>query len=364
MTSALEGIDTARVAAWARREGFPLVGPLEATLVEGGHSNLTYLLDGADGRRWVLRRPPLHHVVESAHDVLREFRVMSAVADSDVPVPGMVGACEDLSVLGSPFFVMEFVEGLVLHDADETERAIPEARRRDLTTALVDTFASLHRVDPEAIGLGDLGRRDDYVGRQLRRWSRQWEATAIRDVPLVGELHRRLSEHPPQQAGVAIVHGDFRLDNCIVGPTGEVRAVLDWELCTLGDPLADLGTSLAYWLHPDEAPYEGIAGPSRAAGMPTREAFVARYAERTDADLAELPYYVALACWKIAIILDGVYARYAAGAMGARDRDHEGLLRTSDRLLGRAREELDRRGPSRTRGGVSTSAPPPTRRAP
>ena len=349
MPTALEGLNPAQVTAWARREGLPLEGPLLPTSVEGGHSNLTYLLDAADGRRWVLRRPPLHNVVESAHDVGREFRIMSALAGSAVPVPRMVASCDDLSVLGSPFFVMEFVEGFVLHDADETERSIPEAHRGELTTALVDTFASLHQVDAEDVGLGDLGRRHDYVGRQLRRWSRQWDATAVRDVPLVGELHHRLSEQQPQQAGFAIVHGDFRLDNCIVGPTGEVRAVLDWELCTLGDPLADLGTSLAYWLHSDEEPYEGIAGPSRAVGMPTRDAFVARYAEQTGADLAELPYYVALACWKIAIILDGVYARYAAGAMGERSWDHAGLLRTADRLLIRARDELDGWDRSRNR---------------
>jgi len=219
-------------------------------------------------------------------------------------------------VTGAEFYVMELVDGLVLRDEDDVRAAFEEPDRRKIGDALVDTLADLHAVDPDAAGLGELGRRDGYAERQLKRWMRQWEASKTRELGAMDETHRLLSERVPPQHSTALVHGDYRLDNVILTPDGDVAAVLDWELCTLGDPLADLGQLLVYWAEDTDKVVPLTRAPTLAAGFPRRAEIVERYAERSGRDLSRLDFFVALAYWKLAAILEGVYARYSAGQYG------------------------------------------------
>ena len=314
-TAAPAGIDVAAATGWLVERVPSVRPPLDAELITGGLSNLTFRLTDAGGRRWVLRRPPLGHVLATAHDVGREHSIIEALGPTPVPVPPLVGLCTDEAVIGAPFYVMDHVDGVVARSPEESARLSPDARAR-AGDALVDVLAEIHAVDVDAVGLGDLGRREAYVERQLKRWQRQWEATRDRDVPEVEELHARLAAAVPDQGPATIVHGDYRLDNCILGPDGEIAAVLDWELCTLGDPLADVGLMLVYWT---EASDEHIAlrnTPTAVDGFAARAELAARYADRTGRDVAELPYYVALGWWKLACIVQGVLVRYREGAMG------------------------------------------------
>ena len=239
-TAAPAGIDPGNVTTWMTGHEPSVVAPLSFELITGGLSNLTYLVTDATDRRWVLRRPPLGHVLATAHDVGREHRIITALAPTPVPVAPSIGLCTDDAVNGAPFYVMELVDGIVARDTEAGGRLAPGARQR-AGAALVEVLAAIHEVDVDAVGLGDLGRREAYVERQLSRWSRQWEATRDGEVPVVDDLHARLAASVPAQGPATIVHGDYRLDNCILTAEGEIAAVLDWELCTLGDPLADVG---------------------------------------------------------------------------------------------------------------------------
>ena len=310
----MEGIDGEAVTAWLQ-ERAGVEPPLTFETIAGGRSNLTYTVTDSAGTRWVLRRPPLHSVLESAHDVAREARIMQALADSAVPVPVVVGSEEDDEVNGAPFFVMEFTDGVIARDAQVAEGLLDEPQRAAASGALVDTLLALHATDVDAVGLGDLGRRTGYVERQLRRWAGQLEKGSTRDLPLLVELGERLAADVPTPQGTAIVHGDYRLDNLILSPDGsEVRAVLDWELCTLGDPLADIGMLHVYWAESSD-PVTPLGNmPTVLDGFWTRDEVVAAYSDGTDLDLGELDFYVAFAYWRIAIILEGVYQRFSAGA--------------------------------------------------
>lgn len=310
-----DGIDAGAVTAWltARRD---ITAPLTFDLIEGGRSNLTYRVADADGRRFVLRRPPLHSVLESAHDVAREHRIIAALADADVPVPPVVGLETDPDVTGAPFYVMDFVEGPVVRDADAALALLDEPARGRAADSLVDVLVRLHAVDPEAVGLGDLARREDYIARQLKRWHGQLVKGRTRDLPVLDDVHERLSSDIPVQQAVSIVHGDYRLDNLIVSTEGEVQAVLDWELCTLGDPMADLGLLMVYWSEEGDEMMPLGSAPTTVAGFPSRAEVAARYTELSGRDTAQLDYYVAFGYWKLAIILEGVYGRYASGAYG------------------------------------------------
>jgi aminoglycoside phosphotransferase (APT) family kinase protein len=339
------GVDRERVTAWLTEHVAGVVAPFDFRLIAGGRSNLTYEVVDAEQRRFVLRRPPLGNVLPSAHDMGREHRIISALAPTPVPVATPLGYCADTTVTGAPFYVMAFVDGAVLRTADETEPRLDEARRRRFARSLVDVLADLHGVDPDAVGLGGLGRRDGYVERQLRRWKTQFEGAKTRDVPALDEAHRRLSEDPPRQQRTAIVHGDFRTENCIVGDDGSVAAILDWELCTLGDPLADLAWLLAYWMEPGESPEDLlIRTPTTLPGFPTRAEVAAQYVARTGADTRDLDRYIALSYWKLGCIAEGVYARYAAGVMGADDLPEPGLSDVPPRLGRKALDVLDRMG--------------------
>ena len=315
----LRGIDEAAVTAWFEANVDGARGPLSFELIAGGHSNLTFGVTDAEGHHYVLRRPPLGHVLATAHDMSREHRIIAALAGTDVPVAPVLGLCTDESVNGAPFYVMAFVDGYVLRDQKTAESVLDEPGRRRAGESIADVLASIHAVDVDAVGLADLGKHDGYVARQLKRWYSQFQASnelTQRPVPLVHEVHDLLAARIPEQQGVAIVHGDYRLDNTMVGPDGSVIAVLDWEICTLGDPLADVGLLQVYWTDASDREATLLTAPTLAAGFPTRAELTARYAARSDRDLSQLDYYVAFGYWKLACIVEGVYSRYAGGAMG------------------------------------------------
>jgi aminoglycoside phosphotransferase (APT) family kinase protein len=341
--AAPEGIDRAAVEAWFEANVSGARPPLSFERISGGHSNLTYRVADAAGHRWALRRPPLGKRLGSAHDMAREHRVVSALGPTEVPVAPVAGICEEESVNGAPFYVMEFVEGPILRGIAEAEAFPEEADRRAIGERVADTLVAIHAVDPDAAGLGDLGRKEDYVARQLRRWQGQWEKSKTRELTAIDEVHERLAARIPAQGPATIVHGDYRLDNMILTPEGEVAAVVDWELCTLGDPLADIGLLMVYWPERGEETIALGQPANLAPGFPTREELRARYAERSGRDLADLDFFVALGYWKLAIILEGVYARYAAGQYGKVDPGLEHFARLVERLA-EAADEAERLG--------------------
>jgi len=281
------------------------------SLIAGGHSNLTYRCVDASGAAYVLRRPPLGHVLESAHDMGREHKIVSALQGSRVPVAEICGLCKDVSVNEAPFYVMRFVDGTVFNAYEDTE-PFSATDRRGIALHVVEILADLHAIDPDQVGLGDLGRKEAYLARQLKRWTKQWEATKTDPIPEMEECAKRLAELP-EQVGASIVHGDYRVGNMIF-EGDRVQAVLDWELCTLGDPLADVGYLLNSWIQPgDEG---GDEHPIGSGGFLTREVIADAYAERTGRDLSQINYYRAFQHWRLAAIGQGVYKRYLVGAMG------------------------------------------------
>jgi len=317
MAEAVKGIDEAKVTPWLEANVADLVGPVTYDLIAGGHSNLTYKVTDAAGSAFVLRRPPLGQVLATAHDMGREHRIISALGPTAVPVAPALGFCDDVSVNGAPFYVMRFVEGHILRDAGTAETVLTPAERRTAGESLVDVMAEIHAVDPDAVGLGDLGRKEGYIERQLKRWYRQFEQSKLREVPDVDEVHQLLLHNVPEQGPATIVHGDYRLDNCMVDDEGHVAAVLDWEICTLGDPMADLGLLCVYWTDPDDANAALGVSATTLDGFPRRAELVARYAERSGRDVSSVGYYTAFGYWKLACIIDGVYTRYAGGSMGS-----------------------------------------------
>jgi aminoglycoside phosphotransferase (APT) family kinase protein len=339
--TAPEGIDRAGVEEWFERSVDGVQLPLSFERISGGHSNLTYGVGDAVGRRWALRRPPLGKRLGSAHDMGREHKVVSALGPTPVPVAPVVGLCEDEAVNGAPFYVMEFVEGPILRGLAEAEAFPDEGERRAIGERVADTLVAIHAVDPDAAGLGELGRKEDYVARQLHRWQGQWEKSKTRELPAIDAVHERLEARIPEQGPATIVHGDYRLDNMILTPAGEVAAVVDWELCTLGDPLADVGLLMVYWPERGDDPIALGQPANLAPGFPTREELRERYAERSGRDLAQLDFFVALGYWKLAIILEGVYARYAAGQYGKVDPGIEHFARLVERLA-KAAETAER----------------------
>jgi aminoglycoside phosphotransferase (APT) family kinase protein len=289
-------------------------GPLRAAHIAGGRSNLTYVVtDGTT--EYVLRRPPLGHVLATAHDMVREHTVISALQNTDVPVPETYLLCTDESVLGAPFYLMERVRGEVLRTRAQTD-PLPGRARHEIAYAMIDTLAALHRVDPYAVGLGSFGKPEGFLARQVRRWAGQLEKSRSRDLPGADELRDGLAATVPPSPAPAIVHGDFRLDNLLVDPAQRlVTAVLDWEMATLGDPLTDLGLLVTYWDLlgdiDDGNPIATAIGP--AAGFPSAADLLDRYAKTSPVDLSALPWYTALACYKLAVVLEGIHYRYTQG---------------------------------------------------
>ncbi|MBG6103092.1 phosphotransferase family protein [Micromonospora vinacea] len=293
------------------------VGPLRATLIAGGKSNLTYLLRLGD-HEVVLRRPPLGHVLATAHDMAREFRVISALAPTDVPVPGTLLLCTDPEVIGAPFYLMERMPGEVFRTRAQTD-PLGDERRRALAMAMMDTLAALHSVDPSSVGLADFGRPEGYLARQVRRWAGQLDRSRSRPLPGIDELRDLLAATAPEGANAGrIVHGDYRLDNLLASADPvAVHAVLDWEMATLGDPLADLGLLLTYWDvlgGSDTAAGNPVAdGLGPRAGFPTGSELIDRYAGRSDVDVGPLHWHVALGCFKLAVICEGIHYRHTLG---------------------------------------------------
>jgi aminoglycoside phosphotransferase (APT) family kinase protein len=338
--AAVEGIDPGPVTDWFAANVAGAVAPFSFNLIAGGRSNLTYRVTDAAGHAYALRRPPVSHVLATAHDMDREHTVISALQTTDVPVPRTLGLCTDSEVNGAPFFVMSFVEGHILRD-EQASAALPEAVRAHASESLVDTLARLHSVDVDAVGLGEFARREGYIARQLKRWHGQFEQSTLDGRPgpaVIDRAWEELSAKIPEQQGASIVHGDYRLDNTVLDDRGDVIAILDWEICTLGDPLADLGLLLVYWAEADDANQAvlGVA-PTALPGFATRAQLVERYAAASGRDVSAVPYYQAFGIWKLACILQGVYVRYAGGATaGDRsgvDQFAEGVARLGERAL-------------------------------
>ncbi|WP_345595767.1 phosphotransferase family protein [Streptomyces marokkonensis] len=319
------GLDLDRLRGLLDRERPGLVtGPLSGRLIEGGRSNLTYAVSDG-GARWVVRRPPLGHVLATAHDMKREHRVISALHPTNVPVPRPVLLCEDEEVIGSPFYVMEFVEGTPYRTAEQLAPLGPE-RTRAAVLNLVDTLVELHAVDPAEVGLADFGRPEGFLDRQLRRWAKQLDASRNRDLAGIDELHATLGRELPRSPAPTVVHGDYRLDNVLIGGEhDEIGAVLDWEMSTLGDPLTDLGLLVMY-SSPLGMPDSPVSTTAQAPGHPTPAELIERYAARSGRDVSAVAWYTAFAWFKLAVILEGIHYRYTLGRTVGRGFDRIGDL--------------------------------------
>lgn len=316
------GIDIEPITNWlvehVEAAGGTVTPPLSFRQIAGGRSNLTFhVTDEADGA-WALRRPPTGHVLASAHDMGREHSVMSALAPTDVPVPTMTGLCSDDSVNGAPFYVMDWVDGTVVRDVHVAQDFDLDTRRA-MGISVVKNLAKIHKLDIDEVGLGDFAKREGYIERQLRRWKGQVDATESPTDPAIDRVHEMLIGRIPEQGPARLVHGDFRVDNTIVDDSGEVVAVLDWELTTLGDPLADLGAMLAYWARPGDTAIALSDPPTLADGFMERDEVVAIYEDEMGGPVRDVAYYQAFATWRLACILDGVLDRYRAGTMGEDD---------------------------------------------
>ncbi|MER5262665.1 phosphotransferase family protein [Actinosynnema sp. NPDC002837] len=316
----LPGLDLDRLAAHLG------TGPLTGDLIPGGRSNLTYrVTDGHE--RWVLRRPPLGHVLATAHDMSREHRVIKALADTAVPVPRVELLCEDTDVIGAPFYLMEEVPGVALRHRDQCPWLTPD-KARTLSERLVDVLADLHAVDPKEVGLGDFGRPDGFLKRQVARWGKQLDASRSRELPGIDELRDRLADSVPDSARATIVHGDYRLDNVLVTEDPlDISAVLDWEMATLGDPLADVGLLCVYWNGIGAREDDPITGTvPTLPGFAGTDELVRRYAERSGADTGGLAWYTAFAYFKLAVILEGIHFRFTHGQTVGAGFDQIGQL--------------------------------------
>ena len=318
-TADMPALDTARVTDWLLRELPAATAPITFRHIAGGRSNLTFQVSDASGHCWALRRPPTGGLLDTAHDMRREWRFLTALAPTAVPVPPPVAFCADPEITGSEFYVMDFVVGIVLADAKEG-RHMPVDTRIRVAESTADALAALHSEDPSARGLDDLHRPGNFVERQLRRWHRQAHSSAIDDLRLLDEVFESLISRIPRGQR-SIVHGDFRPGNIVYTPEGTVAAVLDWELAALGDPLTDLGWLLATWRQKGDTADPITPGPSDGDGYPGRDLLIRRYAERSGRDLSDLGFSVAFARWRAACILAGVHTRYRTGVMGDATRD-------------------------------------------
>ena len=334
------GIEVAGVTGWFEANIDGVQAPLEFTRIKGGHSNLTYEVDDAAGTKYVLRRPPLGHLLPTAHDMSREWRFISAFHPTPVPVPPPLGFCEDTGVTGTPFYVMGFVEGHVLHDPSVAEQHYTAEQRQSTGESFIDVLADMHAEDPDDIGVGDIARKEGYIARQLKRWYSQWNASKTRELPIIDELHDEFLARVPEQGPARVVHGDYRLGNCITSFEGRIAAVLDWEIATLGDPLADLGYVLHSWPEPGEAGPAHRMSPTETPGFPTRAQLTDRYAARSGRDVSGIDFYVAFAHWKSACIVEGVYARYLQGSLDTTGMNLDAFKLSVEFAANRAREAL------------------------
>jgi aminoglycoside phosphotransferase (APT) family kinase protein len=329
----VEGIERGPVTEWLAANVAGSVAPYDFDLIAGGRSNLTYRVTDGAGHAYALRRPPVSHVLATAHDMAREHTVISALQATDVPVPRTLGLCTDIGVNGAPFYVMSFVDGQILRD-EKASSQVSEAVRAHASESMVDTLALLHTVDVDAVGLGDFARREGYIARQLKRWHGQFEQSTLDGAPgpaVIDRAWEALSSKIPEQQGVAIVHGDYRLDNTVLDSQGNVIAILDWEICTLGDPLADLGPVDEQEAEVGENEHAVLgSAPTALPGFATRQQLIERYATASGRDVSHVPYFCAFGIWKLACILQGVYVRYAGGAAAG---DRSGVDQFADTVV-------------------------------
>ncbi len=342
---ATPGYDKIAVEAWISKHVGALQPPLCWTRLEGGHSNLTYRVEDSQGRQAVIRRPPMGELLPKAHDMGREWALISALGKTKVPVPRALGFCEDPEITGAHFYLMGLIDGHPLYRVEDTDRWVPLEFRPRMAHSFIDVLAELHSLDPDDVGLGDLGKKEDYIGRQLKTWYRSWNASiqgAQLDDPRAHALQEYFLNNIPEQGPARIVHGDYGMHNCLVGPDGSIAAVVDWEISTLGDPLADLAYALNQWAEPSDPPAPRGIKPTAVPGFPTRLDLTQRYAARTGRDLSKLDYYIGFNHWKSAAIVHGVYARYLEGKKSTLGVDLPGLKESINRSLNEAEQAVSR----------------------
>ncbi len=340
-----EGYQQAAVEEWIQNNVATLTPPFKWTRLEGGHSNLTYRLDDAQGKAAVIRRPPQGVLLPKAHDMSREWALISGLGPTPVPVPEALGFCESPDVTGAWFYLMSLIDGHPLYNSEDTAQWAPQDQRQKLGMSFIETLAKLHDVDPDAVGLGDLGKKENYVGRQLKTWYRSWTSSiegAKFDDPRAHELKDFFLENVPDQGPAKVVHGDYGLHNCLVGPDCTIAAVVDWEISTLGDPLADLAYALNPWPDPTDAEPPVPEAATAPPGFPTRTELAARYAELSGRDLSKLDYYVGFNRWKTAAILHGVYARYLEGKKSTEGVELDEMLERIVKSLNLAEAAVNR----------------------
>ncbi|MGB7183413.1 MAG: phosphotransferase family protein [Burkholderiaceae bacterium] len=324
----LPGYDVTAVEKWLSENVSLIKPPCTWTKLEGGHSNLTYLIEDAEGSKAVIRRPPTGELLPKAHDMGREWALISALGPTKVPVPAALGFCEDPNIIGAHFYVMGLINGHPLYTVADTERYVPPDKRTVMAHSFIDVLAQLHAVEPDAVGLGTLGKKENYIGRQLNTWYKSWNASIAGsqfDDTRAHQLHDFFRDNMPEQGPARVVHGDYGMHNCLVGPDGRIAAVVDWEISTLGDPLADLAYALNHWAEPNDAIGPRGQGPTAVPGFPSRAELATRYAVKTGRNLAQLDYYIGFNRWKSAAIVQGVYARYLEGKKSAAGIDLNAL---------------------------------------
>jgi aminoglycoside phosphotransferase (APT) family kinase protein len=336
------GFAVGPVTAWLLERVPGFVAPLRWTKLEGGHSNFTYRVDDAVGRSLVVRRPPLGELLPTAHDMGREFTVISALWPTPVPVPEPLAYTDDRAITGAQFYAMSWVEGRSLYTAAETSEHLAVEARARTGPSFIDTLAALHSLNPDEIGLGGLGKRSSYVGRQLHRWYESWAASKDRELPDVDRLYRFLVDRLPEQTKVSVVHGDYGLHNCRVASDGHIAAVVDWEISTLGDPMADLAYCINAWVESPEESATRDGAPTTLPGFCSRQELIDRYSDRTSIDLGQIEYYRCFNHWKSVCILQGVYARYLHGQKSTEGVGLEDFPSRIERALALAVDASDR----------------------
>jgi aminoglycoside phosphotransferase (APT) family kinase protein len=340
-----EGYKVDAVERWITENVAELSPPLQWTRLQGGHSNLTYLVEDSQGHQAVIRRPPQGQLLPKAHDMSREWALISALSPTPVPVPAALGFCESPDITGAWFYVMGMIKGHPLYNSEDTNQWVPQAQREKMAFSFIDVLAALHEVDPDEAGLGTLGKKENYVGRQLKTWYRSWTSSvepAQFDDPRAHELQEFFLENMPDQGPARVVHGDYGLHNCLIGPDCTVAAVVDWEISTLGDPLADLAYALNQWPDPTDAEPFAPEAATAPPGFPSRTQLAQRYAEKTGRNLSKLNYYIGFNRWKTAAIVHGVYARYLEGKKSTDGVNLEEMRERISRSLTLAEEAVQK----------------------
>ena len=338
-----EGYDVEAVESWVRLNAESLEPPFEWKRLEGGHSNLTYSLIDNEGRTAVIRRPPRGELLPKAHDMAREWAIISALGPTSVPVAPALAFCPGADVTGAHFYIMGHVEGRALHSSVDTENWVPRGKRYVLAESFMTVLAALHSLEPDSLGLGELGKKENYIGRQLKTWYRSWNSStsdADYDDPRLHEIQSYLNANIPEQGPARVVHGDYGLHNCLIGVDSKIAAVLDWEISTLGDPLADLAYALNQWALPDDTLPVRENAPTALPGFPSRGELVKIYSDLTRRDLSSLGYYTAFNWCKSAMIIHGVYARYCSGKKSTEGVDMEDIRERIGRYITLADEAL------------------------